>query len=84
MCLQLSSYGTGSDSAGTCSYGANFADTVNLDWSTGTELTVAMNDDQFDGGLACGLCVMFRGTGTGIGTDPVSTDKWQFALVTNR
>ena len=46
-------------------------------------MTVAMNDDQFAGGAACGLCVMFRGTGTGIGTVPVSTNEWTFALVTN-
>ena len=34
-------------------------------------MTVAMNDDQFGSSVACGMCVTFQGTGTGIGTMPI-------------
>lgn len=79
----LTSYGTGNDYQGACSYGANFANTVDLPWRTGTDLTLALNNDQFGGSAACGLCVMYRGLGSGLGTVPIPTDQWTFGLVTN-
>lgn len=81
--LQLTSYGTGNDYQGACSYGANFANTVDLPWRTGTDLTLALNNDQFGGSAACGLCVMYRGLGSGLGTVPIPTNQWTFGLVTN-
>ena len=56
---------------------------MNLPWASGTALTVAINDFQFSSSLSCGMCVKFRGVGTGIGTQPVP-QQWQYALVTNR
>lgn len=81
--MQLTSYGSQQDYQGACSYGTNFANTVNLPWRTGVPHTVALNADQFGGGLACGMCILYRGTGTGLGTVPVSTDEWIYGLVTN-
>jgi len=70
------------DAAGTCSYGANDANTLNLEWTSKTQATIALNADQFQQGLACGLCMYYRGTGGGIGTTPIPSD-WQFAFVDN-
>lgn len=79
------SYGAGQDDQGTCSYGNNMANTNGLPWSNGLTMTVAMNDPQFDGSVACGMCITFQGTGTGIGTEPIpGGTEWQTALVTNR
>lgn len=47
------------------------ANTDDLPWSNGLTMTVAMNDDQFGSSVACGMCVTFQGTGTGIGTMPI-------------
>ena len=47
------------------------ANTDDLPWSTGLTMTVAMNDDQFGSSVACGMCITFQGTGTGIGTEPI-------------
>ena len=47
------------------------ADTNDLPWSSGLDMTVAMNDDQFGSSVACGMCVTFQGTGSGIGTMPI-------------
>ena len=47
------------------------ANTDGLPWSNGLTMTVAMNDPQFDGSVACGMCITFQGTGTGIGTEPI-------------
>ena len=54
--LQLTSYGSGNDEAGACSYGSNFANVISggLPWNTGTTLTVAMNEDQWANSAACG------------------------------
>ena len=56
---------------------------MGLPWSSGTSLTVAVNDFQYADGLSCGMCVKFRGVGTGIGTEPLP-QQWQYAVVTNR
>ena len=47
------------------------ANTDGLPWSSGLTMTIAMNDDQFGNSVACGMCVTFQGTGTGIGTEPI-------------
>ncbi|KAL3144188.1 hypothetical protein ABBQ32_003969 [Trebouxia sp. C0010 RCD-2024] len=79
------SYGSGQDYQGTCSYGSNMANTNDLPWSSGLSMTVAMNDDQFGSSVACGMCVTFQGTGSGIGTMPIpGGGDWLTALVTNR
>lgn len=79
------SYGSGQDNQGTCSYGSNMANTDGLPWSSGLTMTVAMNDDQFGSSVACGMCITFQGTGTGIGTMPIpGRGDWLTALVTNR
>lgn len=88
-------YGYGQNSKGSCSYGTNSADTAGLPWSTapgdasdgGTGLDVtyiALNQEDLNGGAACGSCLWFRGTGPGIGveTKKIST-KWQYGVVDN-
>ena len=70
------------NAAGTCSYGSDNANTMGLEWTSGTQATIALNANQFQQGLACGLCMYFRGTGGGIGTTPIPAD-WQFAIVDN-
>jgi hypothetical protein len=47
------------------------ANTDGLPWSSGLTMTVAMNDPQFGASVACGMCITFQGTGTGIGTEPI-------------
>lgn len=80
--MQGTSYGSGQDNQGTCSYGSNMADTNDLPWSSGLSMTVAMNDDQFGSSVACGMCITFQGTGSGIGTMPIpgtSPCMWRYA-----
>ncbi len=74
----------GQDAQGTCSYNENFANTVKLPWSSGTDMTIALNDAQFENGNGCGLCIKFRGTGAGLGTTPPSTTEWKTGFVNNR
>ena len=81
--LQATFYGTDGDKDGACGYSASKANSMNLPWASGTTLTVAINDFQFASSLSCGMCVKFRGVGTGIGTQPVP-EQWQYAVVTNR
>ncbi|KAL3131185.1 hypothetical protein ABBQ38_000489 [Trebouxia sp. C0009 RCD-2024] len=76
-------YGKGGDKQGACGYGASKANSMDLPWSTGMTMTVAINDFQFASSLSCGMCVKFRGVGTGIGTQPLP-QQWQYAVVTNR
>lgn len=85
-CTQGTFYGQqdGQDAQGTCSYNENFANTVKLPWSSGTDMTLALNDAQFDNGSGCGLCIKFRGTGAGLGTTPPSTTEWKTGFVNNR
>ena len=49
------------DSHAACSYSENRAGTMNLTWTTGAAVSLAMNSDQFNGSKACGMCVMYRG-----------------------
>lgn len=35
---------------------------MNLTWTTGAAVSLALNGDQFSGSKGCGLCVMYRGT----------------------
>ena len=79
--LQATFYGPGGDAEGTCSWGPNFANTLGLPATANTANTIAMNDVDFSAGLACGMCVMYIGTGGGIGTTPISTTTWTFAQV---
>lgn len=83
LLLQATYYGKDGDNQGACSFGASKANSMGLPWSTGTSLTVAVNDFQFADGLSCGMCVKFRGVGTGIGTEPLP-QQWQYAVVTNK
>ena len=71
------------DTEGACSFSDNFAATNNLPWTKGVAVTIALNDAQFASGAACGLCVRFRGTGTGLGTTPLSS-AWTRGFVNNR
>ena len=49
------------DSHAACSYSENRAGTMNLTWTTGAAVSLAMNSDMFNGSKACGMCVMYRG-----------------------
>ena len=84
--LQGTFYGQQSDqdAAGACSYGKNFANSTRMPWSSNADMTVALNDAEWDLGAGCGLCVRFRGTGAGIGTTPIATSHWQTGFVNNR
>lgn len=81
--VQGTFYGAGQDNQGTCSFSQNFANTNNLPWTTGAALTLALNDAQFDNSAGCGLCVMYRGTGAGLGTTPIPA-TWTMGFVNNR
>lgn len=88
-------YGLGQNSAGSCSYGKNMANTAGLPWSTvppgasdgGTGMAktyVALNHVDLAGGTACGSCIWFRGTGPGIGVESRKiSSEWQYGLVDN-
>ena len=65
----------GQDAQGTCSFSENYANTNGLPWTQGISTTIALNDAQFENGKGCGLCIMYRGTGSGIGTTPLATDR---------
>jgi len=84
--LQATFYGheEGQDAQGACSFSENFANTNGMPWSKGISTTIALNDAQFDNGAACGMCIMYQGTGEGIGTTPLATDKWYRGFVNNR
>ena len=83
MSLQGTFYGKGQDDQGACGFSSSAANSLNLPWTSGTTLTVAIDDFQYADGLSCGMCLKFRGVGTGIGTTPVP-QTWQYALVNNR
>ena len=53
-------------------------------WTAGTMVTIAMNHDQFNGGKGCGTCIMYRGTGGGVGVTPLSTTQWTMGIVNNQ
>ena len=81
--VQGTYYGAGQDANGSCGFNSNGANSLKMPWTSGTSITVAINDDQFADGLSCGLCIKFRGTGTGIGTHPIP-QEWTTAFVNNR
>ena len=81
--LQGTYYGTNGNVNGSCGFGGNGANSLKMPWTSGTTMTVAVNDDQFAEGLTCGLCIKFRGIGTGIGTQPIP-QTWTNAIVDNR
>ena len=68
-------YYGGQGGGGHCSYQMNSAYSVS---GTG----VAINAAQYAGSATCGLCVAYRGTGTGVGTAPIPT-TWQYATGTH-
>lgn len=71
----------GQDTQGACSFSENFANTNNLPWTKGISNTIALNDAQFANGAACGMCVMYQGTGEGLGTTPLATVSFRVLRV---
>ena len=49
------------DGSASCSFNENRANTMNLTWTTGAAVSLAINNDQYAEGKSCGLCVMYRG-----------------------
>ena len=49
------------DGSASCSFNENRANTMNLGWTTGAAVSLAINNDQYAEGKSCGLCVMYRG-----------------------
>ena len=72
------------DEAGTCSFGRNLANTMKMPWTSDVRHSVALNDNMFNDSLPCGTCIMYRGTGQGLGTTPIPTTNWTKAIVNNR
>ena len=60
--LQGTYYGQqgGQEDAASCGFGADFANTLGLEWTTGVQAFVAMNDPQYNNSVACGQCIMYR------------------------
>jgi hypothetical protein len=82
--LQGTFYGqqSGQGDAAACSFGAKFSNTLGLSWKQGVQTYIAMNRPQYNNSQACGQCLMYRGTGPGIGMTPISSD-WKMGLVDN-
>lgn len=72
------------DAKGACSFNENYANIMSYDWHQGTMVTIALNREQFDNSRGCGLCIMYRGTGGGIGVTPMSTTQWTMGIVNNQ
>jgi hypothetical protein len=72
------------DAAGACSFNENYANLMSYPWSQGTMVTIAINREQFDNSKGCGTCIMYRGTGGGIGVTPPSTTQWTMGIVNNQ
>ena len=53
------------DNRSACSYSENAAHSMNMSWTLGAALSLAINKDMFDGSKACGTCVMYRGVWMG-------------------
>ena len=49
------------DYRGACSYSEDAARSMNMSWTLGAALSLAINKDMFDSSKACGTCVMYRG-----------------------
>lgn len=86
MSVQGTFYGQDSDqdAKGACSFNENYANIMSYDWHQGTMVTIALNREQFDNSRGCGLCIMYRGTGGGIGVTPMSTTQWTMGIVNNQ
>jgi hypothetical protein len=52
----------GAGETGSCMLNRNF---------NGIPITVAINNDQYEGGKSCGKCVVVRGQGIGSGMTPI-------------
>ncbi len=63
LCMQGTFYGQqqAQDGMASCSFNENRANTMNLSWTTGAAVSLAINNDQYAEGKSCGLCVMYRG-----------------------
>ncbi|KAK9823091.1 hypothetical protein WJX72_000218 [[Myrmecia] bisecta] len=66
--------------SGHCSF--SFSNSQVLSWASGITNRVAINSNLYLGSGTCGLCVAYRGLGTGVGNTPVPS-QWQYALVSN-
>lgn len=64
--------------AGHCSF--QFSKSESLPWATGINSFVALNAPQYGDSSACGLCLQYKGTGSGSGGDPVSPSP-QYGLI---
>ena len=67
--------------AGNCAF--ETAGTKHLPWASGIQTFVAMNQAQYDGSVACGLCLQYMGDGQGLGLTPIPTTP-QYALVSDQ
>lgn len=72
------------DAKGACSFNENYANIMSYPWHQGTMVTIALNREQFDNSRGCGMCIMYRGTGGGIGVTPPSTTQWTMGIVNNQ
>ena len=72
------------DGGGTCSLSENYANTNHYPWTNGITGTLALNGNDFGDSGGCGMCVMYRGLGGGMGTTPVPTTGWAMGFVNNR
>jgi hypothetical protein len=63
LCVQATYYGqqSGQNDAGACSYGKNNANSLGLEWISGVNATIAINDAQFqDSGKPVHALVFFH------------------------
>ena len=60
--LQGTYYGQqgGQEDAASWGFGADFANSLGAEWTTGVQTFVAMNDPQYNNSLSCGQCLMYR------------------------
>ena len=60
--LQGTYYGQqgGQEDAASCGFGADFANSLGAEWTTGVQTFVAMNDPQYNNSVSCGQCLMYR------------------------
>ncbi len=68
-------YNLGS-STGNCGFEAvsaiDAATVKQLPWASGIDTFVAINNAQYNGSLTCGQCLVYHGTGSGLGTTPIA------------
>jgi hypothetical protein len=73
---------SGQADGGACSFGAKFSNSLGLSWKQGVQTYIAINLAQYNNSMGCGQCLMYRGTGSGIGMTPITSD-WKMGLVDN-